>query len=104
MSTTIFEAHTLDEVPGNLSISMAIPCMNPTVAPTHLLILFKWLLITSQTSLSWEAAGVGKRLNRECIIHATATQEPKIISGQHRQQHLKHRQKQTQAFTSLPSL
>lgn len=41
MSTTIFGAHTLDEVPGNLSISMAIPCMNPTVAPTHLLILFQ---------------------------------------------------------------
>lgn len=40
MSATIFGAHTLDEVPGNLSISMVIPCMNPTVAPTHLLILF----------------------------------------------------------------
>lgn len=52
MSATIFGAHTLDEVPGNLSISMAIPCMNPTVAPTHLANpFFKWLLITSYTSL-----------------------------------------------------
>lgn len=40
MSATIFGTHTLDEVPGNLSISMAIPCMNPTVAATHLLMLF----------------------------------------------------------------
>lgn len=95
MSATIFGAHTLDEVPGNLSISMAIPCMNPTVAPTHLLILFQ-VAVNYLLHFPFQmgsSSGTGKKAQQGMYYLYDFYPQNEIISVQHRQKHLKQRQK-----------
>lgn len=62
MSATTSGAHTLDAVPGNRSISMAIPCVNPTCSHPPANPFFKRLLIASRASLgSGSGEGTAER-------------------------------------------